>query len=179
MVLGNSMAVLYLLYFLRDRSDFRRYFPGQQASTGLVILLAVYTVTVTATTVVSGVLSDRSGRRRRPVAISGVVMAVPAVLLALSPRWPVIVAAAAILGAGFGVYLSVDQALVTQVLPSAAGRAKDLGVISVASSAAQTMAPAFAAPLVTYLGGYLTLYLCVAGVFVLGSLAVLRVRSVP
>lgn len=179
MVLGNSMAVLYLLYYLRDRSDFRRYFPGQQASTGLVILLAVYTVMVIATTVVSGVLSDRTGRRRGPVTISGCLMAVPAVLLASSSRWPVIVAAAAILGVGFGIYLSVDQALVTQVLPSRAGHARDLGVISVASSSAQAVAPALAAPLVTYLGGYVTLYLCAAGVFLAGSLAVRRVRSVP
>jgi hypothetical protein len=43
MVLGNSMAVLYLLYCLRDRSDFQRYFPGKQAATGLVILLTAYT----------------------------------------------------------------------------------------------------------------------------------------
>src|ERR1022692_190315 len=33
--------------------------------------------------------------------------------------------------AGIWVYLSVDQALVTQVLPSAAGRAKDLGIINI------------------------------------------------
>jgi MFS family permease len=77
-------------------------------------------------------------------------MAAPALMLAFWPTWPVTLAAAAILGVGFGVYLSVDQALITQVLPGAAGRAKDLGVISVASSAAQAIAPAIAASLVTY-----------------------------
>ena len=60
---------------------------------------------------------------------------------------------------GFGIYLSIDQALVTQVLPSAAERARSLGVISVASSAGQAVAPAIAAPVVTYLGGFTTLYL--------------------
>jgi MFS family permease len=179
MVLGNSMAVIYLLYFLRDRSDFRRYLPGQQASTALLILLGIYTLMVVASTVVSGRLSDRTGRRRRPVMISGIIMAVPAVMLGLSPRWPVMLVSAAILGIGFGIYLSVDLALVTQVLPSAAGRAKDLGMISVASSAGQALAPVLAAPLVTYLGGYSTLYLSVGGIFVLGAVTVLRVRSVP
>lgn len=179
MVLGNAMAVLYLLYFLRGHADLMRHIPGHRAEDGLAILLAIYTVLVMATTVAGGVVSDRSGRRRRSVALAGVVMAVPAILLGLWPVWPVLLASAAILGAGFGVYLSVDQALVTQVLPSASGRARDLGVISVASSAAQALAPAFAAPLVTYLGGFSTLYFCVAGVVLLGSASVWQVRSVP
>jgi MFS family permease len=151
MVLGNAMAVVFLLYFLSDRPGFSRLFPGQRAADGLVLVLAVYTVTVIATTVVGGAISDRSGRRRRSVAISGIVMAVPAVLLAVWPVVSVLFVSAAILGAGFGVYLSVDQALVTQVLPSAGTRANDLGVISIASSSGQAVAPALAAPLVTYL----------------------------
>jgi MFS family permease len=179
MVLGNSMAVLYLLYFLRDQADIRRLIPGHSAENGLVILLAIYTVMVITTTVVGGTISDRSGRRRRSVAIAGIVMAVPALLLGGFPTWPSFLVAAAILGAGFGIYLSVDQALVTQVLPSAAGRAKDLGVISVASSAGQAMAPVLAVPLVSYLGGYSALYFCVAGIVMLGSVSVWQVRSVP
>jgi MFS family permease len=88
-------------------------------------------------------------------------------------------AAAAIIGLGYGVYLSVDAALVTQVLPSAAGRAKDLGIINVANSGPQVLAPAIAAPLVSQLGGYRSLYLSVAVITVLGSLFVQRIRSVP
>jgi MFS family permease len=178
-VLGNSMAVLYLLYFLRDKIRYSRLFPGQTAEDGLVILLLIYTVLAVTMAVVGGRVSDRTGRRRRLVAISGVVMAIPAVALACWPNWPTTIGAAAILGAGFGIYLSVDQALVTQVLPSVAGRAKDLGVISVASSAAQAMAPAIAAPVVAHLGGYSALYLWVAAVLILGSITVTRIRSVP
>lgn len=178
MVLGNAMTVVYLLYFLR-RIGFSRLFPGHQAEDGLVVLLAVYTVAVMATTVVAGQISDRSSRRRRSVAVAGGVMAAAQALLALAPAWPALLASALILGAGFGVYLSVDQALVTQVLPSAAGRAGGLGVISVASSAGQALAPAIAAPVVTYLGGFTTLYLGAAAVVLLGSASVWKIRSVP
>jgi hypothetical protein len=52
-------------------------------------------------------------------------------------------------------------------------------VLSPASSAPQVLAPAIAAPLVTRLGGYPTLYLSVAAITVLGSIFVLRIRSVP
>jgi hypothetical protein len=83
------------------------------------------------------------------------------------------------MGLGYGVYLSVDAALVTQVLPSAAGRAKDLGIINVANTGPQVLAPAIAAPLVSQLGGYPALYLAVAGITVLGSVLVQRIRSVP
>jgi hypothetical protein len=51
--------------------------------------------------------------------------------------------------------------------------------ISVASSAAQAVARAIAAPVVTYLGGFRTLYLCVAAVVLLGSASVGQIRSVP
>jgi MFS family permease len=177
-VLGNSVAVIYLLYFLRDRVHYSSVFPGQTAEDGLVILLLVYTAVVVVAAVVSGALSDRGGWRRGPVALSGVVMAVPAVMLALWSAWPVVLAAAAILGLGFGVYLSIDQALVTQVLPAAGEHGRDLGVMSVASSAGQALAPAIAAPAVTYLGGYTTLYLCAAACVLLGSAAVSRIRSI-
>ena len=173
------MTLLYLLYFLRDRLHYSRLFPGHKAEDGLVILILLYLGGVVVTAVASGVISDRTGRRKLPVTISGLIMAVAALLLALWPRWPVVMAAAAIMGLGFGVYLSVDAALVTQVLPSAAGRAKDLGLINIANSGPQVLAPAIAAPLVSELGGYPALYLSVAVITVAGAVSVRRIRSVP
>jgi MFS family permease len=173
------MTLLYLLYFLRDRLHYSRLFPGRKAEDGLVILILLYLGGVVVTAVASGVISDRTGRRKLPVTISGLIMAVAAILLALWPRWPVVMAAAAIMGLGFGVYLSVDAALVTQVLPSAAGRAKDLGLINIASSGPQVLAPAIAAPLVSKLGGYPALYLSVAVITAAGAVSVRRIRSVP
>ena len=173
------MTLLYLLYFLRDRLHYSRLFPGHRAEDGLVVLILVYLGGVVVTAVASGVISDRTGRRKLPVTISGLVMAAAAVLLALWPRWPVVIAAAAIMGLGFGVYLSVDAALVTQVLPSAAGRAKDLGLINIANTGPQVLAPAIAAPLVSGLGGYPALYLSVAVITAGGSVFVRRIRSVP
>jgi MFS family permease len=170
--LGNAMGTLYLLYFLTDavRLD--------DPEGGLLVLILVYTGALIATTVVSGVLSDRSGRRKPFVIVAGLVIAVAAVLLAGWPTWPVAVAAAAILGAGYGVYLAVDAALITQVLPAPQGRAKDLGVINIANSAPQVLGPALAAPVVASLGGYPMLYLLTAAVTVVGSVLVVKIRSV-
>jgi MFS family permease len=177
--LGNAMMVLYLLYFLRDRIHYSRLFPGQKAENGLVILIAVYMLGVVITAVAGGMVSDRTGRRKLPVMVAGLIMAVAGVMFALLPSWHAAIAAAAILGVGYGVYLSVDQALVTQVLPSSAGRAKDLGIINIANTGPQVLAPAIAAPLVTQFGGYPAMYLTAAACMVVGSVFVWRIRSVP
>jgi MFS family permease len=171
--LGNALGTLYLLYFLTDKV--RLTDPG----TGLLTLLLIYTAGLVGTTVVAGRRSDRSGRRKPFVIVSGVVMAAGAVLLAVLPTWPAAVVAAALLGGGYGIYVAVDAALITQVLPTAMSRAKDLGIINIANSAPQVLAPAVAAPIVAFLGGYPVLYGLTALVTVLGGVFVYRIRSVP
>ncbi|MFC7278289.1 MFS transporter [Paractinoplanes rhizophilus] len=171
--LGNAMATLYLLYFLRDRVHL------DSAEDGLAILIVVYTIATVLTVVAGGVISDRTGRRKPSVILSGYVMAAATLLLAFWPTWTGALIAAVVLGLGFGVYLSVDQALITQVLPAATDRARDLGVINIANSAPQVLGPALAFPLVSYLGGYPVLFLAAGVVTVLGSVLVTRIRGVP
>jgi MFS family permease len=171
--LGNALGTLYLLYFLKDKV---RYADPEN---GLLMLILVYPAALTATTVAAGRRSDRTGQRKVFVIWSGVVMAIAAGILAVWPTWPGAIIAAAVLGAGYGVYVAVDSALITQVLPKATDRAKDLGVINIASSAPQVLGPALSAPVVVYLGGYPTLYALTAVVTLLGSVLVRRIRSVP
>jgi MFS family permease len=170
---GNALGTLYLLYFLQDGV---RYHDPEG---GLLILILIYTAGMIATAVVAGRLSDRSGRRKIFVIWSGVIMAVAAILLAIWPLWSMAIVAAVLLGAGYGVYLAVDAALITQVLPRATDRGKDLGVINIANSAPQVLGPAMSAPIVVHLGGYPTLYALTAVVTLLGSVFVVRIRSVP
>jgi MFS family permease len=128
---------------------------------------------------VGGYLSDRSGRRKVYVIVSTAVMAVAAVMLAFVPSFEVVMVAALVLGLGYGVYLAVDQALITQVLPAAADRGRDLGVINIANSAPQVLAPVIAAPIVTGAGGYTTLYVLTAVITLASAVLVTRIRSVP
>lgn len=170
---GNALGTLYLLYFLQDQVRL----PDPES--GLLTLILLYTAGMMATAVVAGRLSDRSGRRKVFVIWSGVIMAVAALLLAVWPVWSAAVVAAVLLGAGYGSYLAVDAALITQVLPQATDRGKDLGVINIANSAPQVLGPALSAPIVVHLGGYPTLYAATAVVTLLGSALVVKIRSVP
>jgi MFS family permease len=170
--LGNALGTLYLLYFLSDAVQLA------DPEAGLLSMILLYTVGMIATAMIGGWLSDRLGRRKVFVIWSGVLIAIAATLLGLWPTWPVALVAAVLFGAGYGVYLAVDTALITQVLPAATDRAKDLGVVNIASAAPQVLGPALAAPIVTHLGGYPALFGLTAVVTLLGAVAVVKIRSV-
>jgi MFS family permease len=86
--------------------------------------------------------------------------------------------AAGILGLGYGCFLSVDQALATQVLPDAHARGKDLGIMNIASAVPQAIAPLIGAFIVAALAGFQGLFVLSAVTAILGALAVLPVRAV-
>ncbi|MFI5521134.1 MFS transporter [Streptomyces platensis] len=170
--LGNALALLYLLYYLRD------VLHRPDPDGGVLVLTAVNAVTLLGTVVLGGFWSDRVGRRQPFVLGAGVIMTVATGLLAGWQTWPGALCAAALLGVGFGVFTSVDFALMTQVLPAAADRGKDLGVINIANALPQVAAPVLAAPIVQHLGGYRVLYGVAAGIGLLGALLVRRIRGV-
>jgi MFS family permease len=176
--LGNALGTLYLLYFLRDKVHYEQLFPGRSAEDGVLILILIYAAGAVATAVAGGIWSDRTGRRKPLVIGSSLVMAAGALLLAIRPTWDAALVAAALLGIGYGIYMAVDTALVTEVLPVAANRGKDLGIVNIANAAPQVLAPALAAPVVAGLGGYPVLYSLTALVTLAGAVLVLPIKSV-
>ena len=187
--LGNWIALNYLYYFLTDGLGF----GDDDATAKLGTLVLIYGVCTVATTVVVGHWSDRVGRRKIFVIWSGVLIGASSLVLGLWQDWTGALVAAVVLGAGFGVYQAVDFALITQVLPGAGDRAKDLGIINIASALPQVLAPAIAGLIlvaVRELGGsvathgegwslgYGVVYLVGFVLCVLGSVFVTRIRSV-
>ena len=129
-------------------------------------------------TSIAGPLSDRLGRRKPIVLVAGMLLALAAVPPILSPTIAGVVSSYVIIGFGFGAFLAVDQALMSQVLPNASHYAKDLGVLNIATTLPNIISPLIAGVIVTIFGGYLALYVAVAIVALLGAFAVLPIRSV-
>lgn len=171
--LGNSLVLLYLLFFLTDEVGLA------DPAGGVFVLTVVNALTLLVTVVAGGIWSDRVRKRRVFVCWAGFIMAAAGLLLAAWQTWTGSVVAAIVLGIGFGVYTSVDFALITEVLPAAVDRGKDLGVLNVANSLPQVLAPAVAAPIVAGLGGYPALYVVAASLSLLGAILVYRIKSVP
>ncbi|WP_158890529.1 MFS transporter [Amycolatopsis anabasis] len=170
--LANAIGTLYLLYYLRD------VVRDPDPAGAVFVLILLYTAGILVTSVLAGRWSDRIGRRKPFVIASSVVVAVAMGVLALGETWTATLAAAAILGVGYGVYLAVDNALITQVLPSAGDRARDLGVVNLANTAPQAIAPAVAGGVLGLLGGYTWLYLLAGVCALVGAALIHPVRSV-
>ena len=175
--IGNHMVTLYLLFFLTDAVRVRED-PGNRARVGVLILTGLYAVMVIITSVIGGRLSDRMGKRKPLVIVSSAVIAAASLILAFAPTWTGALVGATVLGIGFGAYLAVDFALITQVLPHGPDRGKDLGVINIANSLPQVIAPAIACPFVTLWGGYVSLYVAAAVIGLLGAVFVVKIKGV-
>jgi MFS family permease len=159
----------------------------------VLILTGLYAVATVVTTAIFGHWSDRIGRRKVFVIASGLVAGAASLVLAIPQTWPAAVAAALVLGLSYGIYTAVDFALITQVLPSATERAKDLGVINIANALPQVLAPAVAGVILVLVRqsggsvathgdswsvGYGALYFFGFAASLLGSVLVTRIRSV-
>ncbi|MCW2761307.1 MAG: major facilitator superfamily 1 [Marmoricola sp.] len=175
MNLGNALVILYLLYYLQDAVDL----SDRDAEDGVFVLTAAYGVCTVLTAVVGGIWSDRLGRRKVFVIASGLVAASALLMLAFVTTWTGALVGAVVLGIGFGIYTAVDFAMITEVLPSADDRAKDLGVINIANALPQVLAPVVAAGVLGLGLGYSTLYVLAAGFSVLGSVLVVNIKSLP
>ncbi|MEO9104206.1 MAG: MFS transporter [Terrimesophilobacter sp.] len=172
---GNAFGTGLLLYFLQDGLGFAAGDPAQNA---LLVLTLIYMVFVVAASLVLGRLSDKLGRRKMFVFAASALQALAALLLAFVPSFEVAWVAAGLLGLGYGCFLSVDQALATQVLPYAAARGKDLGIMNIATTVPQAIAPLLGAFIVAALVGFQGLFLIAAVSALVGGLAVIPVRSV-
>lgn len=169
---GNALGTTLLLYFLEFGLN------DKSAEDDLLVLTLIYMVFVIVASLGLGRLSDRLGRRKSFVFLASSLQAIAALILAFVPTLPTAMFAAGLLGLGYGCFLSVDQALATQVLPDPASRGKDLGIMNIATAVPQALAPLLGSIVVAALGGFEGLFIMAGAFAFLSALAVSRVRSV-
>lgn len=174
-----AMNVLYLLFFLQQESDIATVMPRQRPEAVVGWILASSTLTAILAGLLAGLASDRIGRRREFVFAGGICLAGGAVLMALTPQWPGPALAQIVFGIGIGVYGVVDTALIAQVLPSRANAGRDLGLMNIATTAAQVLAPFLALVALQLAGHDLQLLFALSGALAaLGAVIILTVRRV-
>jgi MFS family permease len=162
--------------------------PNPQAAT--TEFLIFLTLSATVSTAFAGWASDRLGRKRM-VYISGTFMAVVGIAFIAAPYlFPdsvlqLALGAAFVFGLGFGAYVSVDWALVADVLPSEATFARDMGVWNIALTLPQVFAVVLGGWLLLLgvaLGnsglGYTLLFVAFVAFCVLGTVTVRNIKGV-
>jgi MFS family permease len=170
--LGYFTSLGYLLYFLQDAVHYPK------AAQGVTTFQIILTGTLLIASIISGMLSDKFQRRKIFVMGASLVIALAFLILAFFQTWPAVELAAAVLGIGFGAYLGVDIALITQLLPSANARGKDLGIINIANAFPQIVGSTIAALVINAFHSYTILFVLAAVLTSLGAVLVQRIKSV-
>ena len=172
-ILGLSVITFSQLYLF---TDFLRI--DTVAAAGHIGLgTALLGVAAAVGTAGGGLLSDRLGRRRPLVVLASLLIAVGALPVAMAPSVGSLMSFYVVAGFGFGLYLSVDQALMVEVLPTSGEEAKELAMLGVANSSPSVVAPLVAAAVVG-LAGFRALFLVAFVVAVSGGACVGLIRRV-
>jgi MFS family permease len=141
MMMGIYTVQDFLQFYMQDAVKVAH--PEQQTTNFIIIL----SLTSLFSAFGAGWLSDRFGRKRM-VYIAGGFMAVVGLIFIITQSLPIVLAAGAIFGIGYGAYVSVDWALVADVLPSHSNYARDMGVWNISLSLPQVIAPVIGGPLI-------------------------------
>ncbi|MBB2943359.1 MFS family permease [Actinoplanes lutulentus] len=174
LVLGYFMIQTFQLYLLTDYVGLTE----SRAAGVLAINSVLFLAAAIAGTLAAGPWSDRI-RRRKPFVIAASLIAVAAgIAPLLSPTIAGMTAFAVIGGLAFGSYYSVDTALMTEVLPSAHSRAKDLGFLNIANSGGQVLAPVASTAMVALGFGFTPLFLASMLACALGAVLIMPIRTV-
>jgi MFS family permease len=166
----------YTYYILQDHIGSANL-PYHNVKGAIGILVDTQTVAWIVGGAGAGWLADRLDRRKLFVGICSIGMAVSMLVPLTSPTWTGMVVFYALMGLFFGVYLSVDLALMTLVLPSRENEGRDLAVLSIANAGPQLLSPVIAATIIST-AGYDALFLFGFIVSLLSGVAVFFIRSV-
>jgi MFS family permease len=172
-MLAETIALLYIYYYLQD--DIRYPNPGH----GQLILILIATTATIMATVTVGRVADRSGGYRRYSVLASVLMAATGLALAGLTEWALVMVCAFALGAGYGAFMSVSQALSLTVLPDPSTAGRDLGILNIAYTIPQVIGAPVAGVVVADLGGYRGLFIFAALLAVVAAFSFSRVPSDP
>lgn len=167
---GYFAVTGYQLYLLSN------YFHVAHPEQIIPLLGLLSLVGILVSTIIAGPLSDRIGRRKPFVFASAAVVSLAFLLPWLWPDVTAWVIMTVVSGFGFGMFQAVDTALMSEVLPSAKSFAKDLGVVNIAATLPQTLAPGVAGAIILAFG-YAALFPIAIVLGILGALAVWPIRA--
>ncbi|BDZ38035.1 MFS transporter [Microbacterium suwonense] len=170
---GNALGTALFLFFLLHGLGQ----PTAEAQDNLLLLIVVYTVFVVIASVVTGILSDRTGKRRGLTVAATFVQAASGVAIVIVPTFEMTMVAAALMGLGYGSFSTVGLAFATDLLPDEQDHGRDLGIVNVTAALGQLIGPVLGAAFVALVGGFWLVFLMAAVLSVIGGLMTALARQ--
>lgn len=174
LLLAFFCAMLYQYFVLQDYIGLA---PESVAAT-IALSGTVMAVASGIGTLISGPLSDRIRRRKPLVVAASLLIAVAFIPLIVAPSQAIFLTFVGVAGLAYGVYIAVDQALMSEVLPDDANHGKDMGILNIANTAPQFIAPGVAGLVLGAGLGYPGLFTVAALLAVLSAVLIGLIRRV-
>lgn len=140
--LGGAVMLGYLYFYVESIAASAADFPPGNASRGVAHLSLIATIISLVAGLVAGHLSDVLNRRRLPLVLAALVCAASLGALAMLDDWRAIVIAYASFVASLTAFLSIDSAMVAQLVGREPRRGALLGVMNLTNTLPAIIAPA-------------------------------------
>ena len=174
LVLGYFMINGFQLYIFTDYVGL----DSDATARALGVTSVLFLITALIGSVVAGPLSDR-WRRRKAFVIGSSVLAMVAVAIPLTLATTAGMYGFSMVGGfAFGIYYAVDAALMSEVLPAQESHARDLGILNMANTGGQVLAPAASSLLVGLGLGFVPVFVGALVAGALGAACIPPIRSV-
>ncbi|ALG83934.1 MFS transporter [Gordonia phthalatica] len=167
--LGTSLFLFFLLYGLHQ--------PKDDAENNLLILIVVYTIFTVASSIVFGLVADRRGHRRTLTVVAACIQACAGLVIVAHTTFATTVVAAALMGVGYGAFMTAGLAFATDLLPHAEDHGRDLGIVNVSAALGQLIGPMLGAGLVAAVGGFWLVFIAGSVLSVIGAAMTLGARE--
>jgi MFS family permease len=128
----------------------------------------------------TGIWSDRTGRRRPFLYVASLLVAVGFAAMGVATSWQILVAGFSLFAAGFAGFLTIDGAIIAEIVGNGEDRARRLGIINLSNTLPTMVVPGLSL-MIGHFGATATptLFGCIAAGALVSAWSTSRIRSIP
>ena len=174
LLLGLFAVQNFTLYILTD------YIHLSSTEAGNIIAIAgiAQLVAIVIGTFLGGPLSDKLKRRKAPLFVASLLFGVAVLIPLVWPTGTAMIIFGGVSSLGLGAFLSIDTALMTEVIPGGDSSGKDLGILNTANTVPQIIAPLITSGIVAIGFGYAPVFVFSLVLIVVGAFSIFKIKSV-
>lgn len=174
LIVAYQMVFSYQLYILQDHIGESKL----EAAASIQVISVITMIVSIVSSLVAGPIADMLHRRKAPIVVACVFFAVGLAMPWIFPTRMGMFLFGGIASFGYGMYLSVDQALNVDVLPDKKTAGKDLGFMNIATCAGQAIGVAITSTIVSMTGSYVTVFPTAIVMTAIAAISVLGIKRV-